>query len=238
MIGRRSLLLGLAALMCAAALFAVAVLLLGRFGPTEQHIVVTTVLLSAAGVLALPAVVLGEQSRYRAVALLNALLAAAAGATGAAAVWWETPTLARIAGSAYAAAAASAQAGGLLARSGDDPPLVRRLYAASLVSVVALASMVVALIWMQIDSTVYARVLGSVAIVDALLVALQPLAARIRPVSHHYRVLLTRTDGSSALRELDATDHAGAAARAIRDEERLGAPVRSVRFEDERAATR
>ena len=239
MIGRRTLLLGLAALMCAAALFAIAVLIVGRFGPTEARILATTGLLAAAGLLALPAVLLVEQARNRQVARLNALLAAVAGAVGTAAVWGQTDTLARAAGSAYVLAAAAAQAAGLLARSNaEDPPVVQRVFVASLATDAALAALIVTLIWSQVDSTAYARALGSVAVLDVLLVGLQPLLARIRPVSHHYQLWLMRTDGVATVRELDAVDHASAAARAIRDEERLGRRIRAVRFKDEQTPTR
>ena len=231
MVPRRTLLLVIAGLLCAAALFAIAVLLLGRFGPTEGRIVGTTAALAAIALLALPAIVLLEQQRWPRVALVNVAAATAAAVSAVIVIWWTGETQGQIATTAVVCAAATTQAAGLLARRrGSDPDVVGRLYPASLAAGAIVATMVVVLTWARIDSPGYGRVLGSFLVLDVLLVSLQPLLARLRPPCRHYVLRLTLSDGASPVAELDAPDAAAAAAQAIRAEERRGGHVTALRI--------
>ena len=76
--GRRALLLAVAALMCAAAALAIAILLFGDFGDTEGRVLATTFLLAVYAALAVPAAMLWDQRRLPALAALLAVLAAVA----------------------------------------------------------------------------------------------------------------------------------------------------------------
>jgi hypothetical protein len=182
MVSRRALLLAVAALLCAAALFAIGVLLVGHFGRTEARIVGTTAVLVAISLLALPSVVLAEHRRAPVLADAGLAAAAIAAVLAVTTIWTPGDLLGKLTATAVTAAAFGTQAAALLARQDPaDPPVVHRLYLASLASALALGAMIVTLTWAQFDSPAYGRALGSVAILDALLVALQPLLARLRP---------------------------------------------------------
>lgn len=229
---KRTLLLLVAALLCAAALFALAVLLAGRFTHTEVRIIATTALLGAFALVAYPAIALAEQRRAARLATTAGSLAALGAVAGTAAVWWPGPGTGKLAATGVAAALAFAQFAALHARRRrDDPVLVLRLYASSVATGAVLAGMVVVLAWAQPDSAGYGRALGSVAVLDALAVALQPVLARLRPPSAHYRLRLELTDEERAVVDVDAPDLAAAAASAIRDVERRGRHVVGVRLE-------
>src|SRR6478672_1386825 len=75
---KRALLLGVAGLLSASALFAIVILVVGRFGSVEGRILASTALLAAYGLVALPAVVLLDQDRSRTLARSAAALAAVA----------------------------------------------------------------------------------------------------------------------------------------------------------------
>ena len=179
---RRTLLLAVAALLCAAALFAIAILLVGHFGRTEARILGTAAVLVALSLLALPAVLLGERGRALPLARALAVAALIAAAVGVATVWAPGDLLGKLTSTAVTATALGTQTAALLVRrSAGEPSVVRRLFHASIACGTVLAALVVALTWGQFDSAGYGRVLASIAILDALLVALQPLLARLRP---------------------------------------------------------
>jgi hypothetical protein len=182
MVTRRTLLLSVTALLCAAALYAIAIVLVGRFDETDGRILGTAFVIVAMSLLALPAVVLAE--RRRAFPLAEATIAGAvlAAALGVATVWSPGDPLGQLTATAVAATALGTQVTALIARRrDDDPPVVHHLFLASVASGLTLATLVVVLTWGQFDSPGYGRVLGAAAILDALLVALQPLLARLRP---------------------------------------------------------
>ena len=85
--GKRILLLGVAGLLSATALLAIAILLVGHFGSTQGKILGSTALLAGYGLIALPAVVLLDQGRSRALGLATASLAAVGAAVALAAIW-------------------------------------------------------------------------------------------------------------------------------------------------------
>ena len=235
MVSRRRLLLGIAGLLCAAALFAIGVLLLGRFGRTEGRIVGTTAALAGISLLALPAVVLLEQRRRQRFAAVNVATAVVAAVAAVLVIWWSGETQGRIAVTAAVCAAVTTQAVALLARRRPtDPRVVGRLYPASLASGAVVATLVVVLTWARIDSPGYGRVLGSFLVLDVLLVALQPLLARLRPPAHHYVLRVTLAEGRSPVVEVDAPDVAAAAAQAIRIEEGRGGHVTALRVVTQR----
>jgi hypothetical protein len=182
MVQRRTLLIAVAVLLCAAALFAIGVLLVGHFGRTEARILGTAAVLALMSLVALPAVILIERRRALLFAKAAAVTAATAAGFAVATVWAPGDLLAKLTATAVTAAVLGTQAGAMLTRRDpDDPRIVHRLYVASLVTGSVLAALIVTLVWAQFDSAGYARVMGSLAILDALLVALQPLLARLRP---------------------------------------------------------
>lgn len=196
---RRALLAGIAASLTATALLAVGILLLGHFGETEGRILATTALLAAYGLLALPGGLLLDQARLPGLAAAVLTLAAGGFAVAVTTVWWpDHPTeLGKSLGTVTALAAASAQPAALaLRRRERDPVSVRRLYRVSSALVLAAATLVSVAIWAELESALYFRVLGSLAVLDVLAVALQPVLALARPESAVYRLrILVEPDG-------------------------------------------
>lgn len=179
---RRILLLGIAGLLCAAALLAIAILLIGRFGDTERRIMTTTLLLAGYGIVSLPGAVLLDQGRGRLLAEGAIGLAGAAAALAIVAVWGfaDNDTFGKSIGTVTILAVAAAQAAALVARKREsDPLLVTRLFAASCVTATLAAGGAVALLWTQPSASVYPRLLGALVVLDLLLVALQPVTAAI-----------------------------------------------------------
>jgi hypothetical protein len=179
---RRILLLGVAGLLCASALLAIAILLAGRFGDTERHVMATTLLLAGYGVVSLPGVVLLDQGRSRMLAGGAIGLAGVAAALAIVSVWGfsDVDTVGKSIGTATVLAVAAAQVAALSARRAErDPHLVSRLFAASCVTATFAATAAVTLLWTEPSASVYARLLGALVVLDLLLVALQPVTAAI-----------------------------------------------------------
>jgi hypothetical protein len=225
---RRILLLGVAALLSASALLAIAILLAGRFGGTQQRIIGTTALLAGYGVVALPGAILLDQGRRRALAAATIGLSGLGAALALASVWGRSgsETLGKSVGTATLLAVATAQAAALAARrQAGDPALVRRAFAASCATAAATGAAGTALLWTQPGSGTYPRLLGALVVLDLLLVALQPLLARARPVATEHRLRIVLASGETLQVAIEGGDLASAAAKAIRAAERSGARV-------------
>jgi hypothetical protein len=226
--GKRMLLLGIVASLSATALLAIGILLFGDFSEREGRILATTALLAAYGLLALPAGFLFDQTRLQGLAGAVLALAATGFSTAAAAVWTSEPPdeLGKAMATITVLAVAATQTAALAARRQvRDPRAVRRLFAASTALALVLAAMTSAAAWGEIDDQGYYRILAAVAVLDVLLVALQPLLALTRPVgvAYHLRILVDPDDVIETT--VDAPDLASAAARAIRTIERSGRQV-------------
>jgi hypothetical protein len=234
--GRRILLLVVAGLLSASALLAIAILLVGRFGSTEGRILGTTALLAGYGIVALPAVMLLDQGRYRRLSLASATLAAVGAVLALALVW--TPSAGETVGSVTLFAVMCAQASALAFRRQDrDPPVVRRLFALSCGTGGLIAVLGTATFWANPNDSLYPRLFGALVVLDLLLVALQPILARARPAGslHHLRVVLS--SGETVAVTIEGGDLATAAAKAIRSAERDGRTVTGLevtRYESRR----
>ena len=185
---RRILLLGVAGLLCAAALLAIVILVLGRFGDIESHIMGTTLLLAGYGIVSLPGAILLDQGRRRTLAEGAIGLAAAAAALAVTSLWGfsDTEAVGKAVGTATILAVAAAQTAALVARQkAGDPPAVARLFAASCGTAALAAGAAVTLLWAQPSGAVYARLLGALVVLDLLLVALQPIAAALHSGPKH-----------------------------------------------------
>lgn len=229
--GRRLLLGGVVASLSATALLAIGILLLGELGETEGRILGTTALLAAYGLLGLPAGFLLDQGRLRPLAATVLALAAAGLAAALAAVWSAHPpdALGKALATVTALAAASTQTAALAARRrGRDSASVRRLFAGSTALALALAAMVASAAWAEVGASAFYRVLGALAVLDALAVALQPILALARPGAPVHELRLRTASGETVETSVEAPDFATAAARAIRRLEREGHPVVGV----------
>ncbi len=232
---RRMVLLGVAALLSFAAALAIGVLLFGDFGSTEGRVLATTAALAGYGLLALPAAMLYDRRRLPGLAVGVTVLACCAAVTVIALIWNpDAPeSLGKSVATANAWLIATVQAAALsLRRQPRDPAAVRRLFAVSTALVVALAGALTAVLWAEIDSAGVARVLGSMLVLDVLLVALQPILARARPAQRAQRIRVELESGDAVELEIEAPSRAAAAARAIRSV----APreVASLSFEGDR----
>lgn len=229
--GRRVLLVAIAASLTATALLAIGILLFGDFGQTEGRILATTALLAGYGLLALPAGFLVDRARLPALAASVLVLAAGGFALAVASVWTSEPPAAldKTVVTVTAFAVASTQTAALAARRrARDPGSVRRLFALSVVLVLVVAGMAAAGAWAEIDRDAYFRILASVAVLDVLAVALQPILALARPEAAVYRLRILVEPAEEIEKTIEAADFATAAARAIRAVERNGRRVVGV----------
>ncbi len=221
--GKRILLLAVAVLLSASALLAIGILLVGHFGRTEGRILATTALLAAYGLLALPSTILLDQRRSRRLAVIGLSLPTVGASLALVALWTSNPsaTLGNAVGTVTAFALASTQASALAAgRRERDPTSVRRLYAFSSALAATAAAMFTALLWAQIERESYVRLLAALVVLDLLLVALQPILARARPLGARYRLRVLVEPDETVVLEVEAPDLATAASKAIRALER------------------
>jgi hypothetical protein len=103
--------------------------------------------------------------------------------------------------------------------------MVRRLFVVSSALVLVLAAVFTVLVWADVESEGFARVFGALLVLDVLLVALQPLVARIQPVEAVHRLLIETVAGETIELEVEAPDLAAAAAKGIGALEREGRRV-------------
>jgi 4-amino-4-deoxy-L-arabinose transferase-like glycosyltransferase len=233
--GRRILLLCVAGLLSASALLAIAILLVGRFGSTEGKILGSTALLAGYGLIALPAVMLFDQGRLRALALATASLATVSAALALAFVWTSShpDALGRLTGTATVLALACTQVSILSTRRRErDSVVVRRLFAASCGTGVLAAVAASALLWAQPHAGTYPRLLGALVVLDLALVALQPVLARARPAGPVHRLRVVRSAGEPVDVTIEGGDLASAGAKAIRSAERDGSRVVGIEVSD------
>jgi hypothetical protein len=226
------LLLAVAVLLSVSAFLAIGILLVGGFGRTEGRVLATTALLAGYGLVGLSPTILLDQRRWIRLALTGLGLAAVGASLAVVSVWTNRPSdgLGRTVGSVTAFALASAQACALTARRRlHDPPVVRRLFALSLPLAFAVASMFTALLWTHSGAHGYARLLGALAVLDLLIVALQPILARARPLEAFYRLRIVVEPAETLELDIEAIDLATAAAKAIRTVEHNGRRI--VRLE-------
>ena len=228
---RHAVLLAVAASLIGTALLAIAILLVGDFGATEGRILATTTLIAGYGLLAVPGGFLIDQQRGLSLAAASLVAAAAGLALAVTVVWWEDPpdAMGKALGTATVVALACAQTAALFARRRDqDSGTVRRLYVVSCVLAFTAAGMFAVGIWGGIEDPLYFRVLGSLAVLDLLVVALQPLLAMTRLSPRPFRLAVVVEPGERFETSVEAGDFAAAAAKAIRRAEKAGHQVLEV----------
>jgi MFS family permease len=227
--GKQVLVLAVVVALCTTAVLAIGILLFGHFGELEGRILITTALLAAYGLLALPAGFLFDQARLERLAGALVLMTAAGFALAIAAAWWpnEPPAaLGKANATATVFAVAAAQIAALAARQRTSDPLsVRRLFASSAVLVLAVATMVSIAAWAEIGAQGYFRILGSIAVLDVLAVALQPILALSRSRGSTYRLRVRVEPSGTVEMTVEAANLAAASAKAIRAIERDGREV-------------
>jgi hypothetical protein len=108
---------------------------------------------------------------------------------------------------------------------------VRRLFATSTALALLLAAMFTAGAWAEIDSSAFYRIVAAFAVLDVLIVALQPILALTRPVGAAYRLRVFVEPGEMIETTVEAPDLGSAAASAIRTVERSGREVTGLERE-------
>jgi hypothetical protein len=217
---KRSLLVAIVGSLCITAGLAIAILLFSRFGQTQGHILGTTALIALYGLLALPGGILFDQGRELRLARAVIVLAVAGFTVAMTAVWSSSssPELGKALASITAFAVASTQTAALAARrSTRDPSTVRRLFPVSVALAAVLASMVAIGAWTEVGNQMYFRVLSALAVADVLIVALQPITARLgaQPPTTVHRLRLQVEDGRELELDIEAASFAAAVGKAI-----------------------
>jgi hypothetical protein len=185
-IGKRLFALILMVALCASALLAIGILLLGEFDETQARILVTTALIGFFSLLALPGGVLLDQGRFAELAWTLIVLAALSFVIAMNLTWadLESDDAWRVAGSAAAVTGAFSAAATVTSRRREtDTQGVRVLYLLSIGSVTLLALLILIAIWEEVEDEGFYRFLGAVAVLNLLLVLLQPVARRMGGIS-------------------------------------------------------
>jgi hypothetical protein len=231
--GRRTLLLAVAGLMCAAAALAIGILLFGDFGGTEGRVLATTFLLALYGALAVPAAILRDQHRLPALAALVAVLAVLAATLSTIAVWWEG------AGDQFGKAITTV--GIFLVATVVTAALATRprhvLFVPSVGLAYVVATLATVALWAEIERSGYLRVLGSLLVLDVLLVALQPLLLRTRRQQAERPLRIADTSGRTIDVAVRSASLAEAVASAIRSVESEGGHVRTIEILEREGAS-
>jgi hypothetical protein len=215
--------------LAATAALAIGVLLLGDFDDTEARVLLTTLAISVSGVLGLPAAVLLEQGRSPVLAWASITLTVVLFAAFEIMVWQNEDSEPgwKFVGTLAAVTVASTQISALTTRlRAGDRPSVRKVYASAVALVVVIAVLVVAAIWEEIDDATYYRILAALAVLNVLLVVVQPFLRKLGPAAGGaFRVRLATEPGGVQELELAGHDFADAVARSIREHERAGRRV-------------
>ena len=230
-IGKRLFGLVLVVALCASALLAIGILLLGEFDETQARILVTTGLIGFFSLLALPGGVLLDQDRHAALAWTLICLAVFSFVVAMNLTWGDADSdnLWRVAGSATAVTGAFSQAATATSRRrATDTPGVRTLYLLSLGAVSLLALLILNAIWNEVDDEGFYRFLGAVAVLNLLLVLLQPVARRLGRTPTAALSERARTDTQRLAFTLSGTPSEAAVEEARQALERGGATVERV----------
>jgi hypothetical protein len=230
-IGKRLFGLVLVVALCASALLAIGILLLGEFDETQARILVTTGLIGFFSLLALPGGVLLDQGRHAALAWTTIGLAVFSFLVAMNLTWGDVDSenLWRVAGSATAVTGAFSQAATATSRRrATDTPGIRTLYLLSLGAVSLLALLILNAIWNEVGDEGFYRFLGAVAVLNLLLVLLQPVARRLRGTSTADLSERARADTQRLAFTLRGTPSEAAVEEARQALERGGAKVESV----------
>jgi hypothetical protein len=215
--------------LAATAALAIGVLLLGDFDDTEARVLLTTLAISVSGLLGLPAAVLLEQGRSPVLAWASITLTVVLFAAFEIMLWQNEDSEPgwKFVGTLAAVTVASTQISALTTRlRAGDRPSVRKVYASAVALVVVIAVLVVAAIWEEIDDATYYRILAALAVLNVLLVVVQPFLRKLGPAAGGaFRVRLATEPGGVQELELAGHDFADAVARSIREHERAGRRV-------------
>jgi hypothetical protein len=230
-IGKRLFALVLVCALCTSALLAIGILLLGEFDETQARILVTTGLIGFFSLLALPAGVLLDQGRHAYLAWTLIGLAAFSFVIAMNLTWGDVDSenLWRVAGSATAVTGAFSQAATTTSRRrATETPGVRTLYLLSLGAVSVLAFLILTAIWEEVDDAGFYRFLGAVAVLNLLLVLLQPVVRRLGRTSTPAPSALQREGPQRLAFTLSGKPSEAAVEEARRALERGGARVEKV----------
>lgn len=179
---KRLLLAALIASLSLTAAIAIGILLFGTFDDTTARILGTTAVIGAFSLVVLPAGILLDAGRAAILAWVVIVLASAALVGYLLLIWeligdsdpaWQTVSII-----AVAAATGSQVAATTGRRRDSDPWATRSLYLASNATVVVLAGLVSTAVFTDPGDDGFWRILGAVAVLNVLVVLLQPATRR------------------------------------------------------------
>jgi hypothetical protein len=238
---RRVLLVATVSALSLTALFAIFALLVGRFDETQVRILATTGGCGLASLLAMPGTRLLQERRHVELGRLVVFLATVTFVLELWAVWiatdsslsWRTLAVAVSVTTAVTQIAAS-----LARQRATDPEAVGLLRLGAGVCTVVLALLISSAALGKVSDTGYYRLVGAVAVLDVLLVALQAAvrrfgaapAAGARPSRMGFICVLA--DGRRVRPPGSARDLPSAVAAALRDFERRGERVRRIELDE------
>ncbi len=230
-IGKRLFALVLVFALCTSALIAIGILLLGEFDETQARILVTTGLIGFFSLLALPGGVLLDQGRHAGLAWTLIAVGVFSFVLALNLTWGDVDNenMWKVAGSATAVTGALAQAATAASRRrAGDSPGVGVLFLLSLGAVALLGVLILTAIWEGIEDAGFYRFLGAVAVVNLLLVLLQPVSRRLggKPTAAPAR--RAQDDTYRLAFTLEGTPSEAAVEEARRALERGGAKVEKV----------
>ena len=233
---RRLLLVATVSALSLTALVAIFALLAGNFDDTQVRILATTGGCGLASLLAMPGTRLLEQGEHVELGRLVIFVAALTFVVELWAIWIDTSSDVPWRSLAVAAAltVALAQiAGSLARRRPSDPDAVPLLGLAAGVCAIVLALLVSLAALAEVDDSGYYRLLGVVAVLDVLLVAVQGAVRRFgappaasSPSAPSFVCVLA--DGRRVRPHASARDLPSAVAAALRELERRGEQVRRI----------
>jgi hypothetical protein len=236
---RRLLLVGTVSALSLTALFAIFALLTGSFDETQVRILATTGGCGLASLLAMPGTRLIEQLRHVDLGRLVVLLAVLTFLVELWAVWIDTDSDVswRSLVVVVSFTIALAQIAGSLARQRpSDPDSVALLGLGAGVCAIVLALLISLAALAKVGDSGYYRLLGVVAVLDVLLVALQAAVRRFgaTPAASGMRApafVCVLADGRRVRPHSSARDLPSAVASALRELERRGERVRTIELD-------
>lgn len=159
-------------------------MLFSEFGDTAVRIILTNVTVSVASLLALPAGVLLDQRRAKALGWATFALVAAGFLLALVMIWVEDASdsegLGKTLGTIASFAVACALVGAATARRrASDSATVRRLYIIGAVGSGSLALLVSAALWQEAEDETFWRFVGALTVATLLATLLQPVVRRL-----------------------------------------------------------
>jgi hypothetical protein len=175
---KRFVVIGLVGSIVLNAALGIYALVAGEFGDLERQILLTSVTVSATGMLSLACGPARERRLVWPLPPAGTALAVGAGIIFVAAIWIDSPPDALVKSAGTATVAAVVAAHGSLLALATLTQRYRWVLPAAIALAIALGGMITALIWGELDNDAYGRAIGVVAVLVAAFTLLVPILHR------------------------------------------------------------